>query len=131
MIRTNHVKKEFDHTVAIRDVNIHIQKGSIYGLLGSNGAGKTTLLKCIAGIYKQDQGDILVDKEPIFENTTMKNRMIFLPDSLYFFPQSTVKQLSRFFKRLYSSWNEERFQRLQSAFLSRLRLFAGIPIELL
>lgn len=85
MIELKAIKKEFEEMEALRDVTLSIKKGSIYGLLGSNGAGKTTLLKIIAGIYKQDHGKIAIDGEEVFENVGLKERLIFMPDSLYFF----------------------------------------------
>ena len=51
MIEMINVSKSFDGVKAIENVNLSIQKGSIYGLIGSNGAGKTTLIKLLAGIY--------------------------------------------------------------------------------
>ncbi|MBM7703681.1 ABC transporter ATP-binding protein [Metabacillus iocasae] len=116
MIDVKNLKKEYEDNEAVQDVSLHIRKGSIYGLLGSNGAGKTTLLKMLAGIYKQDSGEIKIDGQPIFENTEMKERLIFLSDSLYFFPQSTIKQLASFYRSIYPKWNEERFERLAEAF---------------
>jgi ABC-2 type transport system ATP-binding protein len=116
MIEIHNVKKEFDHTEAVKNLNLKVEKGSIYGLLGSNGAGKTTLLKMIGGIYKQDSGDIFVNGDPIFENVVMKNKTIILTDSLYFFPQSTVRQMANFYQSIYSNWNEDRFQELSKVF---------------
>lgn len=116
MIELKAIKKEFEEMKALRDVTLSIKKGSIYGLLGSNGAGKTTLLKIIAGIYKQDHGKIAIDGEEVFENVGLKERLIFMPDSLYFFPQTTIKQLASFYRSVYPTWNEERFQKLKEAF---------------
>jgi ABC-2 type transport system ATP-binding protein len=116
MIEVKNIKKGFDELEAVQGINLHIKKGSIYGLLGSNGAGKTTLLKMIAGIYKQDSGEILISGEPIFENIQWKQRIIFLADSLFFFPNSTIKQAAQFYKSMYVNWNEERFQSLKDVF---------------
>ncbi|TYR80691.1 ABC transporter ATP-binding protein [Priestia megaterium] len=118
MIEITGLCKEFEgeDMEALKQVTLHVKKGSIYGLLGSNGAGKTTLLKTIAGIYKQDQGQVLIDEQPVFENTELKKRIIFLPDALYFFPQSTIKQLANFYRSVYPTWDEERFQKLHEAF---------------
>lgn len=116
MIEVKQVRKEFEDIEAVKRVNLHIEKGSIYGLLGSNGAGKTTLLKMIAGIYKQDEGQVLISGEPVFENVAIKQKAIFLPDSLYFFPQTTIKQMAQFYASMYESWNEERFQKLGEVF---------------
>ncbi|WP_027410418.1 ABC transporter ATP-binding protein [Anoxybacteroides tepidamans] len=116
MIEIRHVRKEFDEVEAVKNVSLHIQQGSIYGLLGSNGAGKTTLLKMMAGIYKQDAGEIFIGGEPVFENVKVKQTTIFLPDALYFFPHTTVQQMAQFYKDVYPSWNEERFGKLQELF---------------
>ena len=116
MIRVHEIKKKFEGMEAVKNVNLTIQKGSIYGLLGSNGAGKTTLLKIIAGIYKPDSGIIEIDGEGIYENTKRKEKVIFLADSLFFFSQYTIKQMAEFMKSQYPDWNEERFQKLNEAF---------------
>ena len=116
MIQIHNVKKQFEGIEALKNLSLTIEKGSIYGLLGSNGAGKTTLLKMIGGIYKQDEGEILVDGEPIYENIKLKAKMIVLTDSLYFFPQSTVRQMANFYQSVYPSWNEQRFQQLSNVF---------------
>lgn len=116
MIVVNKISKELDDTEALSDVSFTVKKGSIYGLLGSNGAGKTTLLRIIAGVLRESEGNITVDNQPVFENTHVKERMIFIPDTLYFFSQYTVRQMANFYKSMYSSWNEERFQRLSEVF---------------
>ncbi|OIJ12525.1 ABC transporter [Anaerobacillus alkalilacustris] len=116
MIQIENIKKLFEGNEAVSDLNLFIKKGSIYGLLGSNGAGKTTLLKMIAGIYKEDSGSIFVDGQPIYENVKLKQRTILLTDTLYFFPQSTVKQMASFMKNMYPTWNEERFENYKKVF---------------
>ncbi|MGF7185687.1 ABC-2 type transport system ATP-binding protein [Desulfitispora alkaliphila] len=116
MIKTTNLVKSFGDLEALNGVNLHVKKGSIYGLLGSNGAGKTTLLKILAGIYKQDQGQALIDAEPIFENDTLKQRVIFISDTLYFFPSYTIEDMAIFYKSIYSSWDQERYASLQSVF---------------
>ncbi|MFN7250467.1 MAG: ABC transporter ATP-binding protein [Anaerobacillus sp.] len=116
MIDIVKVKKIFEGIEAVKNLSLKVEKGSIYGLLGSNGAGKTTLLKMIGGIYKQDSGDIFVNGEAMYENVAMKSKTIVLTDSLYFFPQSTVKQMAKFYQSVYPYWNEERYQELSRVF---------------
>jgi ABC-2 type transport system ATP-binding protein len=116
MIEVRNVHKSFDDIDVLTDVSFTVNKGSIYGLLGSNGAGKTTLLKYVSGIYKESKGTVTIDRQPVFENTSIKSRMIFLPDTLYFFSQYTIKQMANYYKSIYSNWNEERFQNLKEAF---------------
>ena len=113
MIEIKNVTKQFERDVVLNSVDMTIQKGSIYGLLGSNGAGKTTLLKIIAGIIQQNNGDILIENQAVYENIGLKNRMVFIPDALYFFSQYTVQQMASFYRNFYSSWNESRFQQMK------------------
>lgn len=116
MININLIRKKFEGLEAIENVSIHVNKGSIYGLLGSNGAGKTTLLKMIAGIYEQDEGHITIDGEHVYENPAMKRRMIFIQDTPFFIPQYTVKQMAKFYSSFYPNWQESRYEELVSSF---------------
>ena len=115
-MKISNLRKKFEGIEVVKGVNIEVKKGSIYGLLGSNGAGKTTLLKIAAGIYKQDSGDISIDGETIFENVNLKQKVIFIPDFLCFFPHTTLKQMALFYKTMYPTWNENRFLKLAEVF---------------
>ncbi|WP_070121001.1 ABC transporter ATP-binding protein [Bacillus marinisedimentorum] len=116
MIDLKNVTKTFEEEEAVGELNLSVKKGSIYGLLGSNGAGKTTLLKLIAGIYKQESGSITIGGKPVYENSALKERMVFIPDALYFLPQSNVAQMADFYRHFYPNWNEDRFNRLKHVF---------------
>lgn len=116
MIRINQLTKSFDKERAIDEVSLHIQKGSIYGLLGSNGAGKTTLLKVLAGIYRGDKGSVQIHKQDVFENIELKAKIIFMPDAPYFFPQSSILQMASYYKRIYPQWSQQRFDELGQIF---------------
>ncbi|MEJ8553134.1 ABC transporter ATP-binding protein [Tepidibacter sp. Z1-5] len=116
MIVAKNVSKSFEGFEALKDVSLSVEKGSVYGLVGSNGAGKTTLLKLLSGIYRQDNGEIYIDDSEVYENIDIKSDMIFMPDILYFFAQYTIKEMAKFYKRIYKNWNEERFKRLEEVF---------------
>lgn len=116
MIEIRGVSKLFQGEKAVDDISLTVHKGTIYGLLGSNGAGKTTLLKTLAGIYFPDKGTVKVDGEAVFEHPTTKQRVIFMPDSPYFFPQSNMLQMAAFYRSIYPSWNQKRFEDLGTVF---------------
>ncbi len=116
MIEVIDISKRFEDLEALKNVSLNIEKGSIYGLLGSNGAGKTTLLKILAGIYKQDQGVAKINNQNVFENKEIKEKVIFISDALYFFGQYSIKDMARFYKNIYSRWNEERFKQIEQIF---------------
>lgn len=116
MIKLQEVNKNFHKQQVLHDITFQIKDGSIYGLLGSNGAGKTTLLKIIVGILKQEKGSVQIEGQKVFENTDVKKRMIFIPDSLYFFPHYTIEQMANFYQNIYPSWDQERFVQLREVF---------------
>ena len=60
IIETKHLTKQYGTQKSVADLNIHVQKGRIYGLLGRNGAGKTTTMKMLLGLTKPTNGDVLL-----------------------------------------------------------------------
>jgi ABC-type sugar transport system ATPase subunit len=64
VLRVEHISKSFGPTTALRDVNLHLRKGEVLGLLGDNGSGKSTLIKIICGFQKQDSGQMFLHGEP-------------------------------------------------------------------
>ncbi|HTA35614.1 MAG TPA: ATP-binding cassette domain-containing protein [Solirubrobacteraceae bacterium] len=64
VLRVEHISKRFGPVTALRDINLHLKKGEVLGLLGDNGAGKSTLIKIISGFQKQDSGTMWVHGEP-------------------------------------------------------------------
>ena len=61
MLEIRKVRKEFPGVIALDDVSIMFKPGEIHALLGENGAGKSTLMKIICGIYKADEGEVLLN----------------------------------------------------------------------
>ena len=60
VLRVEHIAKRFGPVTALRDVNLHLKKGEVLGLLGDNGAGKSTLIKILCGFQKQDAGTMFL-----------------------------------------------------------------------
>ena len=60
MIFLSGVSKRFGDNIVIRDISFNVKKGEVYSIIGPNGVGKSTLLKIIAGILKQDEGQVKV-----------------------------------------------------------------------
>lgn len=60
IVEINHLAKKYKKFSALNDINIHIPKGSIYGLIGKNGAGKTTLIRVICGLQKPNNGEYTI-----------------------------------------------------------------------
>ena len=56
ILETNNLEKRYKNVKVISNLNMHIEKGAIYGLIGKNGAGKTTLIRIICGLQKPNKG---------------------------------------------------------------------------
>lgn len=116
MIDVIGVRKSFDGFFALDGLDMYVPRGSIYGLVGPNGAGKSTILRHIAGIYKQDEGDILVNGEPVFENEKIKKGIAYIPDDIFWFTQATLRDMMKFYSGIYPNFDRERFQKLGQDF---------------
>jgi simple sugar transport system ATP-binding protein len=64
VLRVEHIAKRFGPVVALRDINLHVRKGEVLGLLGDNGAGKSTLMKILCGFQRPDEGSMFLRGEP-------------------------------------------------------------------
>lgn len=65
VLRVEHVAKRFGAVTALRDVNLHLGRGEVLGLVGDNGAGKSTLIKVICGFHQPDAGRIFVNGDEV------------------------------------------------------------------
>lgn len=116
MIEALSIVKNFYEIKALDGVSLMVRKGSVYGLLGSNGAGKTTLLKILAGVYREDAGEIRIEGEKVFENPNVKEKINFIPDQLYYFPNHTVENMADFYRRIYKNWDDTKYASLKEVF---------------
>ena len=116
MIEVKNVVKSFDGFRALDGLNMTVPHGAVYGLVGPNGAGKSTIIRHLAGIYRQDSGDVLVDGQPVYENTAVKRRMAVIGDDWYYFPQSGIREMAKFYAGLYPAFSWERYQKLKEVF---------------
>ena len=116
MVQIENLTKSFDGFTALDKLNLSIRKGSIYGLVGVNGSGKTTAIKHLAGIYRQDSGNVTLDDIPVYDNAPLKARVGFISDDIYFFPNYNINALRKFYSNMYSTWNEERYRHLLGLF---------------
>jgi len=65
LLEIKNVAKNFGPTHALKDINLIIKKGTVHSLLGRNGAGKSTLVNIIAGLYRQDVGQVFLEGQEI------------------------------------------------------------------
>ena len=99
MIQVENLVKTFDGFRALDGADFHVKKGAIYGLVGPNGAGKSTLIRHLTGIYKQDEGSVLIDGEPDFA-------------------QADTMEMKKFYEGIYPNFDAGLFEKIREAFPS-------------
>ena len=116
MIEVKNVTKRFDGVLALDGLNITVPGGAVYGLVGPNGAGKSTIIRHLAGIYRQDAGEVWIDGAPVFDNPAIKERVAYIPDDVFYYTQATIRDMMRFYRDLYPRFDTACFEKLGEAF---------------
>ena len=116
MLKAENVRKTFGSVQALDGLEMHVPRGAVYGLVGPNGAGKTTFLRIAVGAARQDEGTVLIDGEPVWDNAAVKDRLYFIPDEPWFYPQATLRQMADFCRHTYSRFDRGIYDRLGEAF---------------
>lgn len=115
-IRTCGLTKQFDRHIAVNDVDLQVQAGEVYGLIGPNGAGKTTLIRMLAAAEEPTKGEIYINGDRLVgdrDNSTLKQRLGYLPDDFPLYDDLTVWDYLDYFARLYKLKEPRRSQRLR------------------
>lgn len=89
-IKLSHINKSFGDYKASDDVSFEIEKGKLIGLLGPSGSGKTTILRIIAGLEKQDSGDIIINGKNVNELGPNRRGIGFVFQNYALFPYMNV-----------------------------------------
>lgn len=116
MIEIKELTKCFGEKKALDAVSFTVADGSIFGLIGSNGAGKSTLLNVLSGVYSPDGGNAYLNGGAPFENPAVKSQTAYVSDYPYFLPGATVESMAKYYKSLFPTWSDEKFQYLKSVF---------------
>lgn len=74
ILEMKHIRKTFPGVVALDDMQLQVKAGEVHALLGENGAGKSTLIKILAGIYHEDEGEILFEGAPVSFETIIDSQ---------------------------------------------------------
>ena len=101
MIEISHLVKKYGGHYAVKDLDVTIQDGRIYGFLGPNGAGKSTTMNMITGYLAPTSGEVKIDGYDIMkEPEAAKKRIGYLPEVPPLYPDMTVGEYLRFAAQL-------------------------------
>ncbi|MDE6608132.1 MAG: ABC transporter ATP-binding protein, partial [Lachnospiraceae bacterium] len=116
MIEVRKISKSFDGFKAVNDVTVTITDKNVFGMVGTNGAGKSTVLRMIAGVYKPDEGIVLIDGQPVFDKMETKRKLFFIADEPYFFNNATAEEMQKYYGSIYENYDKEQFFRYLTHF---------------
>ena len=105
MIKITNLNKSYGTQKVLEDLNCTIKTGSIYGLIGANGAGKSTLLRIIMGVFTKDSGKIEIDGKELTDDEEIMQKLVYVPDDLFFFKNYTIKDMAIFYSKLYKNFD--------------------------
>jgi len=115
-IATHNLTKQFSRYVAVRDVDLEIYAGEVYGLIGPNGAGKTTLIRMLAAAEEPTFGDILINGHRLRRDRhhrTLQRYLGYLPDDYPLYNDLSVWDYLDYFARLYKLRHNDKRRRIQ------------------
>lgn len=116
MITAEHISKRFGDIDAVKDINVTIKNGEVFGLIGTNGAGKSTFLRIACGILKPDEGRILLDDMPVYENPAAKKDIFYISDEQCYLPNASPIEMMHFYHDFYPVLDRKRFTELLDKF---------------
>lgn len=116
MIKIENISKTFGDVRSLKSVNAELHDGSIFGLIGSNGSGKSTLLRIMCGVFDGDTGDVSYDGADIWENTKVKEQIVYLSDEQYFSSGGTIFEMRNLYRSVYPTFSVSRYKHLLEVF---------------
>ncbi len=110
LVEFHNVDKNYGAKKALSDINLKIERGHIYGLLGPNGSGKTTLIKLINDLLTPTSGEVLINGlKPGVES---KKIISYLPERTYLNMNLRVEEVIAYFKDFYTDFDEDKAHKL-------------------
>ena len=114
VIRTEGLTKEYDGFIAVKDLNLEVRRGEVFGLLGPNGAGKTTTTLMLLGLIAPTKGDAWIDGHSVVrEPIEVRKRVSLVPENLGLYDELTARQNLHFTAELNGIAGVERRRRAE------------------
>lgn len=116
-IETDDLGRKFGTFEAVRNVNMRVHRGTVFGLLGINGAGKSTIIKMIIGHLRPTSGNIRVLGRTLEQDLVeIRKRVAYVSENRYLYEWMTVAESIKFTRAFHSTWDDEKAAHLVKRF---------------
>ena len=128
-IETQHLRRKFRKTEAVRDLSFHIEPGEVFGLIGPDGAGKTTTLRMLAGVLKPTSGQATVLGEDVVRNPeALREKIGYMPQHFSLYGDLSVLENLTFYAEIFRVPRRDREKRIERLLhFAQLAQFAHRP----
>lgn len=108
MLEIKHLYKRYGRFLALNDVNLHVEKGELFGFVGSNGAGKTTTMRICVGLLDATAGQVYIDGQDVLQNRkAMSEKIGYVPDFFGVYNRFSAMEYLEFFAAAYGIYGDE------------------------
>ena len=125
MLKSEKITKVFGAKTAVDHVDLTLETGHIYAMLGPNGSGKTTWMKMAAGLCKPTSGTVFFDGKPV--DVASRASIAYMSTEPYFYPWMTIRDVGVYYQDFFNDFSMERYRSL----LSRFELEEGLKTKAL
>lgn len=113
ILEIKNLTKTYGKARGVSDINLQIEKGTVYGFIGPNGAGKSTTIKCIMNLINKNEGQIFINGELAEKsNYKIKEKIGYLPSEIHLYEDLKVKDMLKYSSSFYKKDCKARTQEL-------------------
>ena len=123
MLESKELTKVFGSKTAVDHVNLKLEKGHVYAMLGPNGSGKTTWMKMAAGLIKPTSGQVFFQGEPV--SLESRKHVAYMSTEPYFYTWMSVKDVGAYYADFFEDFSWERYREL----LRKMELTEGLKTK--
>jgi drug efflux transport system ATP-binding protein len=118
MIQFNNVFKNYDQVVAVQGININVNSGELFGLIGPDGAGKTTLIRILTTLLLADGGSVSFDgKDVVKDYLYVRNNVGYMPGTFSLYQDLTVEENLSFFASSFNTTIQENYHLIEPIYV--------------
>lgn len=117
MVEFNHISKKYGQITGVKDVNLKVNSGELFGLIGPDGSGKTSLFRMLTTLLLPDEGNIVVDGKDVVEHFQfVRENVGYMPGTFSLYQDLTVEENLNFFATLFGSTIKENYDLIKDIY---------------